>query len=55
MQGGGVHLVDLMTWLTGQYPGHVAAVGNRICTEGSGRELRAALTSARTTAASSIA
>ena len=34
MQGGGVHLVDLLLWLTGQRPQSVAAVGNRICTEG---------------------
>ncbi len=34
MQGGGVHLVDLMLWLTGQKPGSVLAVGNRICTAG---------------------
>ena len=34
MQGGGVHLVDLMLWLTGQRPDSVSAVGNRICTEG---------------------
>jgi len=34
MQGGGVHLVDLMLWLTGQRPTSVTAVGNRICTAG---------------------
>ena len=34
MQGGGVHLMDLMLWLTGQRPQAVTAVGNRICTEG---------------------
>lgn len=34
MQGGGVHLVDLMLWLTGQKPTHVTAVGNRLCTTG---------------------
>ncbi|MBM4134998.1 MAG: Gfo/Idh/MocA family oxidoreductase [Nitrospira sp.] len=34
MQGGGVHLVDLMLWLTGQRPAVVTAVGNRICTKG---------------------
>ena len=32
--GGGVHLVDLMMWLTGQRPERVHAAGNRICTEG---------------------
>jgi len=34
MQGGGVHLVDLMLWLTAQRPVSVAAMGNRICTDG---------------------
>lgn len=34
MAGGGVHLVDLAFWLTGLRPKSVAAVGNRICTEG---------------------
>ena len=34
MLGGGVHLVDLMLWLTGQRPARVAAVGNRISSEG---------------------
>ena len=34
MQGGGVHLVDLMLWLAGQRPTSVSAVGNRICTTG---------------------
>ena len=33
MQGGGVHLVDLMVWLTGQLPASVTTMGNRICTE----------------------
>lgn len=32
MQGGGVHVVDLMIWLTGQTPALVTATGNRICT-----------------------
>jgi len=32
IQGGGVHLVDLMMWLLGQRPVRVAAVGNRIVT-----------------------
>jgi predicted dehydrogenase len=32
MQGGGVHLVDLMLWLTGARPARVTAVGNRIVT-----------------------
>lgn len=34
MLGGGVHLVDLMLWLTGQRPVRVSALGNRISTEG---------------------
>jgi predicted dehydrogenase len=34
MQGGGVHLIDLMLWLTGQRPNMVSAVGNRLCTAG---------------------
>lgn len=32
--GGGIHLIDLMIWLSGERPRTVAAVGNRICTEG---------------------
>jgi predicted dehydrogenase len=32
IQGGGIHLVDLMLWLSGQKPRHVTACGNRICT-----------------------
>ncbi len=35
MAGGGVHLVDLMIWLTGARPRAVRSVGNRICTAGS--------------------
>ena len=35
MQGGGVHLADLMLWLTGQRPESVITVGNRICTRDS--------------------
>ncbi len=34
MLGGGVHLVDLMLWITGERPLTVHAVGNRIATEG---------------------
>ena len=34
MAGGGVHLVDLLVWLTGERPDRVFAVGNKICTEG---------------------
>jgi len=32
MEGGGVHLVDLIVWLTGQRPSRVSAAGNRIST-----------------------
>jgi len=32
--GGGIHLIDLMIWLTGQRPRTVSAIGNRISTEG---------------------
>jgi predicted dehydrogenase len=32
--GGGVHLIDLILWLTNQRPAAVMATGNRICTEG---------------------
>ena len=31
MSGGGVHLIDLMVWMTGQRPESVYALGNRIC------------------------
>jgi predicted dehydrogenase len=34
MEGGGVHLLDLFVWVTGQRPSVVTAVGNRICTRG---------------------
>ena len=34
MLGGGVHMIDLMLWLTGERPSEVRCVGNRICTEG---------------------
>lgn len=33
-EGGGIHLVDLMLWLTGERPDTVTAVGNRIVTRG---------------------
>jgi predicted dehydrogenase len=36
MLGGGVHMIDLMLWLTGQRPLSVQAVGNRICTRNTG-------------------
>lgn len=32
MLGGGIHLIDLVLWLTRQRPSRVAATGNRICT-----------------------
>jgi predicted dehydrogenase len=34
MLGGGVHLVDLMMWMTGQTPTHVSAMGNSIASRG---------------------
>lgn len=34
MLGGGIHMIDLMLWLTGERPLSVHAVGNRICTRG---------------------
>jgi predicted dehydrogenase len=34
MQGGGIHLIDLMLWLTGERPATVSAVGNNISTAG---------------------
>ena len=34
MEGGGVHLIDLMLWLTGERPRTVTSTGNRISTEG---------------------
>ena len=33
MQGGGIHLVDLMLWMTGERPVSVFAAGNRLCTQ----------------------
>lgn len=35
MMGGGIHMADLMLWLSGQKPSQVSAVGNTICTESS--------------------
>jgi predicted dehydrogenase len=32
MLGGGIHMIDLMLWLTGQRPVAVQAISNRICT-----------------------
>jgi predicted dehydrogenase len=34
VQGGGVHLVDLILWLTQERPASVMAAGNRVCTAG---------------------
>jgi predicted dehydrogenase len=34
MQGGGIHMIDLMLWLTGQRPVSVQAAGNAISTRG---------------------
>jgi len=34
MEGGGIHMIDLMLWLTGQRPRTVVTAGNRICSEG---------------------
>jgi predicted dehydrogenase len=36
MLGGGIHMIDLMLWLTGQRPLSVQAVGNRLCTRDTG-------------------
>jgi predicted dehydrogenase len=36
MLGGGVHVVDLVTWLAGERVSEVAAFGNRIATSGTG-------------------
>jgi predicted dehydrogenase len=35
VQGGGVHLIDLISWITGQPVVEVAAMGNRIASQGS--------------------
>jgi predicted dehydrogenase len=34
IQGGGIHLLDLMLWMTGRRPATVTAAGNRISTAG---------------------
>jgi predicted dehydrogenase len=34
LEGGGIHLIDLMLWLTGEKPESVFACGNSICTQG---------------------
>jgi predicted dehydrogenase len=33
MQGGGIHLIDLLLWMTGERPISAFAVGNQICTQ----------------------
>lgn len=38
MQGGGIHLIDLMLWITGRRPLSATAVGNQIVTRGTGFE-----------------
>ena len=40
MAGGGVHLIDLMLWLTGERPVRVTAVGNQLATRGTGFRYR---------------
>lgn len=35
MQGGGIHLIDLLLWITRQRPRSVTAAGNRLCSRGS--------------------
>jgi len=35
IQGGGVHLIDLMQWCLGEIPASVHAVGNKICSKDS--------------------
>ncbi len=34
MEGGGIHMIDLMLWLTGQRPKTLFTGGNRLCSEG---------------------
>lgn len=34
MEGGGIHLLDLLLWVSGERPQRVSAMGNRICAEG---------------------
>lgn len=40
MQGGGVHLVDLLLWLTGQRPARVSASGTAVATRGTAFQYR---------------
>lgn len=36
MLGGGIHMIDLMLWLTGQRPARVSAVSSRMASQGTG-------------------
>ena len=36
MEGGGIHLIDLMLYLTGERPERVQCIGNRIASDGTG-------------------
>lgn len=36
LEGGGIHLIDLLLWITGERPRHVWATGNRLCSVGTG-------------------
>jgi predicted dehydrogenase len=36
MQGGGIHLIDLLLWISRQRPQSVTAAGNRVCSRDSG-------------------
>jgi predicted dehydrogenase len=40
IEGGGIHLVDLMIWLTSQRPHRVSAAGNRIASHGTAFKYR---------------
>ena len=35
IEGGGIHIIDLILYLTGQYPNKVSSIGNKIVTRGS--------------------
>lgn len=34
IEGGGIHMIDLILWLTNQKPVRVSSAGNRLCTDG---------------------
>jgi predicted dehydrogenase len=36
LEGGGIHLIDLLMWITGERPRSVWATGNRVCSVGTG-------------------